>query len=144
MYTLYPDNILVIIPLTKEFFTIPVRQRILYYVFLKGFLHSSSTTTHCLLLLSQHMFLLFQSDQGFFTIPLTKGCFTIPVRLRILYHSSQRNSSLFQSDKGFVTIPLTKDFVTLPVRQKICIFLSQRISSLLPSDKKDLQDCHQL
>ena len=75
-----------IIPLPEDFFTIPVRQRILYYFSLKGFLYYSSLkgflyysslkgflyytspTKDSLLLLSQRISLLFQSGKGFFTI----------------------------------------------------------------------------
>ena len=78
---------------------------------------------------SQRISLLFQSDKGFFTTPLSKDFFTIPVRQRILYFSSlkgllhypsptkdslfvlsQRTSFLSQSDNGFFIFPLSKDF----------------------------------
>ena len=37
------------------------------------------------LFLSQRTSLLFQSDKGFFTTPLSKDFFTVPVRQRVLY-----------------------------------------------------------
>ena len=80
-----------IIPLPKDFFTIPIRQRILYRSSLKGFLYYSSL-------------------KGFFTAPLSKHFFTIPL---------SRTFLLFQSDRGFFTAPLSKDFFTVPVRQRI-------------------------
>ena len=51
---------------------IPVRQRILYYSSLKGFLYYASPTKDYLLFLSQMVSLRFQSDKELFTIPLSK------------------------------------------------------------------------
>ena len=80
-----PDKGLLTIPLSKDFFTIPVRRRMLYYSSLKGFLHYSSPTKDSWLLLSQRISLLFQSDKGLLTTPLSKDFFSIPARQRITY-----------------------------------------------------------
>ena len=74
------------IPLSEDFFTIPVRQRILYHSSPKGFLYHSSPTEDSLPFLSQRISLLFESDRGFFTIPLSEDFF------------------IFQSDRGFFII----------------------------------------
>ena len=76
----------------KDFFTIPVRQRILYYSSHKGFLYYSSPTKNYLLFLSHIISLVFQSDKGFFIIPL-KGSF---------YYSSPTNDLLLFHSQGFL------------------------------------------
>ena len=113
-----------IIPLSKDFFNIPIRQRILYYSSLIGFLYysslkgflsysnpteiysdpslewvlyDSSPTEDTLLFLSQVTPVLFESDKGFFTTPLSRD---------------------------FFTIPLPEDFFTIPVRQRILHYSS--------------------
>ena len=72
------------IPLSEYFFTTPIRQRILYYSFLNAFLCYSSPTEDSLCFLSQRTSLVFQSDRGFFTVPLSKDCCIIPVRQRMI------------------------------------------------------------
>ena len=128
------------IPLSTDFFIIPVRQRILYHSFPKGFLYYSSLAKDSIVLLSQRISLLFQSDERDSLLLL-----------------SQRMSSLLQSDRGFFIIPLSKDFFSIQVRQRIryysslggflyysiptedsLLFLSLRISLLLLSQRISL------
>ena len=144
------------IPLSKGFFTIPIRQRILHYSSHRGYLYYSNPTTDSLLFLSQRISLLFQSDKGFFTVPLSEDFFTIPIRQRILHYHflkgflyysnptadsllflSQRIALLFQSDKGFVTIIFSKDFFTTPIRQRILYCSSLNIFLYYSSPTKD-------
>ena len=70
-------NRFIIIPLSHGCFTIPIRQRILHYSSLTGFLHYSNPTRDSLLFLSQEICSIFQSDKGFFIIALSKRFFTI-------------------------------------------------------------------
>ena len=70
---------------SKDFCIIPIRQRILYYSSLKGLLYYSNPTEDSLLFLAQRTSVLFQSDRGLFTIPLSEDLFIIRVRQRILY-----------------------------------------------------------
>ena len=97
-------------------------------------------------LLSQRISLLFQSDKGFFTIPLSKDFFTIPVRQRIyysshkgfLYYSSPTEDSLlFLSLKGFLYYYSLKGFFTIPVRQRILYYSSLKWSLYYSSPTKD-------
>ena len=53
------------IPLSKDFFITPVRQRMLYHPSLKGSLYYSNPTKDSLLFLSQRISLLLPSDKGF-------------------------------------------------------------------------------
>ena len=123
-----------IIPLSKDFFTIPVRQRIVYCSSLKGFLDYSSLKG----------FLYYSGPtQDFFTIPLSKDFFTAPLSGEFF---------TIPLSKDFFTTPLSRDFCTIPVRQRILsslrgffyysgptedslLSLSQRISLLFQSDR---------
>ena len=64
------------------------------------FLSYSNPTEDSLLSLSQGISLLFQSDRGFFTIPLSKDFVIIPVRQDSSLFVSQGIYLLFQSDKN--------------------------------------------
>ena len=78
------------IPLTKGFFIIPIRRRMFDYSSQKGFRYYPSLTKNSVIFLSQRISLIFQSFKGFFTTPLTKGLFAIPIRQRIIYFSSHK------------------------------------------------------
>ena len=54
---------------------IPVRQQIIHGSSLKGLLYDSNPTKDSSLLLSRRISLLFQSDKGLFTIPLSNDSF---------------------------------------------------------------------
>ena len=121
------DKWFFVIPITKQFISIMIMYYyqqyylggLLYYssptndslsCISKGFLYDPSPTKNYILLLSQRISLLFQSDRGLVTSPLSNICFISPVRQRILYYSSL---------KGFLQYSgPTKDSV---------LFLSQRI-----------------
>ena len=146
-----------IIPITKGVLITPVRQTIPYQSSLEIMYH-----------------ILFQSDKGFFLIPLSQDffiipvrqkyslvlsqqiLFIIPVRQKIPYCSSlNKYCLLFQSGKRFLIFPLSKDLFTISARQRILYysslrgflhysnptrdslsFLSQRFSSLFQSGKR--------
>ena len=118
------DKRFFIIPLSQDFFAIPFRQKTFQYSCSKIYcFHCPNPTKDSLLHspLSNNHAVLFQSDKGFFIIPITKDPTIIPVRQMVLcysYHKrlhhykyslllfSRRVSLLFQSDKRFFAMHL--------------------------------------
>ena len=72
-----PTKVLFIIPLSKDFFIIPVRLEICSFS-LTGLIHYSISTKDSLLFLNT--FLLFQSGKEFMIKPLSQELFIIPIR----------------------------------------------------------------
>ena len=111
-----------IIPLSRDFFTTPIRQRTLYYSFLKRFLYYSDPTEDFLLFLSQKMF-YHASLKRFLYCSSLKGFLYCSSLIGFLYDSSL---------KGFL-------YYSNPTTDSL-LFHAREIPLLLQPDKRILYD----
>ena len=126
------------VPLSRDFLIIPIRQRILYYSSHRGFLYYSNPTEDSLLFLSQRISLLFQSDRilhysshrGFIYYSNPTKIFTIVLSLEgFLYYSSPTLKRLLYYSS---TVPHSKDCCIIPLTEDSLLFQSDRKLFTIP------------